>query len=144
MKAEKDNRVRDIYVGLDIWGRGCPGGGGFNSAHVSFSSSHINIYLHTICCIFDGLAYENLQALQRIRNQDLSVAIFAPAWTFEYFGPKTFPRIENIFWAQLMEFLYIHVPVYENERFITTFCRGAGMKYYEYGSVRMKSVLNNP
>ncbi|XP_014211240.1 cytosolic endo-beta-N-acetylglucosaminidase [Copidosoma floridanum] len=104
--ASKRNRMRDIYVGLDVWGRGCPGGGGFNSAH----------------------------ALQRIRNQGLSVAIFAPAWTFEYFGPETFPKLENIFWAQLLPFLYVHVPVYQDERFITTFCRGAGTKYYEYGT----------
>lgn len=34
MKVQKPNRVRDIYVGLDVWGRGCPGGGGFNSAYV--------------------------------------------------------------------------------------------------------------
>uniref|UniRef100_A0ABD2WL15 Cytosolic endo-beta-N-acetylglucosaminidase n=1 Tax=Trichogramma kaykai TaxID=54128 RepID=A0ABD2WL15_9HYME len=105
IKAEKQNRLHDVYVGLDVWGRGCPGGGGFNSAH----------------------------ALKRIRRQGLSVAIFAPAWTFEYFGPQTFPRIENIFWAQLKEFLYIHVPVFRNERFITTLCRGAGDKYFEYG-----------
>lgn len=26
--------IKDIYVGLDVWGRGCPGGGGFNSAYV--------------------------------------------------------------------------------------------------------------
>jgi mannosyl-glycoprotein endo-beta-N-acetylglucosaminidase len=32
--ADKQNRIRDIYVGLDVWGRGCPGGGGFNSAYV--------------------------------------------------------------------------------------------------------------
>ncbi|XP_011498269.1 PREDICTED: cytosolic endo-beta-N-acetylglucosaminidase [Ceratosolen solmsi marchali] len=105
IRANKQNRIKDIYVGLDVWGRGCPGGGGFNSAH----------------------------ALQRIREQGLSVAIFAPAWTYEYFGPKTFPRVENVFWAQLMQYLYIHVCTYDNERFITTFCRGAGKKYYEYG-----------
>ncbi|OXU26644.1 hypothetical protein TSAR_007883 [Trichomalopsis sarcophagae] len=105
-RAKNTDRVKDIYVGLDVWGRGCPGGGGFNSAY----------------------------ALGKIRNQGLSAAIFAPAWTFEYFGPETFPRVENIFWAQLMEYLYIHVPIYENERFVTTFCRGAGEKYYEFGT----------
>ncbi|XP_060831764.1 cytosolic endo-beta-N-acetylglucosaminidase-like [Bombus pascuorum] len=25
--------IHDIYVGLDIWGRGCPSGGGFNSTY---------------------------------------------------------------------------------------------------------------
>ena len=33
---QRKNRIKDVYVGLDVWGRGCPGGGGFNSAHVSF------------------------------------------------------------------------------------------------------------
>lgn len=33
--AKELNRdIKDIYVGLDVWGRGCPGGGGFNSAYV--------------------------------------------------------------------------------------------------------------
>jgi len=33
--AKELNRYStDIYVGLDVWGRGCPGGGGFNSAYV--------------------------------------------------------------------------------------------------------------
>lgn len=32
--ADKDNRVADIYVGIDVWGRGCPGGGGFQSDYV--------------------------------------------------------------------------------------------------------------
>lgn len=32
--AKKENREKDVYVGLDVWGRGCPGGGGFNSAYV--------------------------------------------------------------------------------------------------------------
>lgn len=35
-KAKQRKRTRDVYVGLDVWGRGCPGGGGFNSAHVNF------------------------------------------------------------------------------------------------------------
>lgn len=33
--AKNHNRdLHDIYVGLDVWGRGCPGGGGFNSTYV--------------------------------------------------------------------------------------------------------------
>lgn len=32
--AKKEKREKDVYVGLDVWGRGCPGGGGFNSAYV--------------------------------------------------------------------------------------------------------------
>lgn len=37
--------IKDIYVGLDVWGRGCPGGGGFNSAYVNnFTTSIIKQY----------------------------------------------------------------------------------------------------
>ncbi|XP_011301389.1 cytosolic endo-beta-N-acetylglucosaminidase [Fopius arisanus] len=103
--AARNGRLRDVYVGLDVWGRGCPGGGGFNSIH----------------------------ALERIRKFELSVAIFAPGWTHENFGPSTFEKIENIFWAQLAPLLYIHVPMYYNETFNTSFCRGYGNKLYRYG-----------
>ncbi|XP_050455330.1 cytosolic endo-beta-N-acetylglucosaminidase [Cataglyphis hispanica] len=97
--------IKDIYVGLDVWGRGCPGGGGFNSAY----------------------------ALDLIRKQGLSVAIFAPGWTHEYFGPSTFKILEDLFWAQLFPYLYVHVPIYEDETFKTSFCRGAGICYYYNG-----------
>ncbi|XP_015127690.1 cytosolic endo-beta-N-acetylglucosaminidase isoform X1 [Diachasma alloeum] len=103
--AARNGRLRDIYVGLDVWGRGCPGGGGFNSLH----------------------------ALERIRKFNLSVAIFAPGWTHENFGPSTFEKIENIFWAQLTPLLYIHVPIYYNESFETSFCRGYGRSLYQSG-----------
>ncbi|KMQ97101.1 cytosolic endo-beta-n-acetylglucosaminidase [Lasius niger] len=97
--------IKDIYVGLDVWGRGCPGGGGFNSAY----------------------------ALDLIRKQGLSVAIFAPGWTHEYFGPSTFQVLEDLFWAQLFPYLYVHVSIYEDETFKTSFCRGAGICYYYNG-----------
>ncbi|XP_012257042.2 cytosolic endo-beta-N-acetylglucosaminidase [Athalia rosae] len=105
-KAISENRnVRDIYVGLDVWGRGCPGGGGFNSDY----------------------------ALRKIREHDMSVAIFAPGWTHEHFGPKTFVDTENVFWAQLVPYLYIHVPLFNGEIFQTSFCHGAGLNQYNQG-----------
>jgi endo-beta-N-acetylglucosaminidase D len=48
-------RRHDVYVGIDVWGRGSYGGGKFD-AHV---------------------------ALHKIVENDLSCGIFAPAWTFE-------------------------------------------------------------
>ncbi|CAL7935875.1 unnamed protein product [Xylocopa violacea] len=108
--AKNYNRnVRDIYVGLDVWGRGCPGGGGFNSSY----------------------------ALEKIRLEELSVAIFGSGWTHEYFGPKTFHELEDVFWAQLFPYLYIHVPIYEGEVFKTSFCRGSGSTYYRCGEVQL-------
>ncbi|XP_033221920.1 cytosolic endo-beta-N-acetylglucosaminidase isoform X2 [Belonocnema kinseyi] len=41
--ARKENRERDVYVGLDVWGRGCPGGGGFNSAFISYEEQGSSI-----------------------------------------------------------------------------------------------------
>ncbi|XP_078033690.1 cytosolic endo-beta-N-acetylglucosaminidase isoform X2 [Augochlora pura] len=108
-KSHNQN-IQNIYVGLDVWGRGCPGGGGFNSA----------------------------SALEQIRQEGLSVAIFAPGWTHEFFGPKTFHDLENIFWAQLFEYLYIHVPIYEGEPFKTSFCHGNGSSYYHCGEMQLE------
>ncbi|EZA56459.1 Cytosolic endo-beta-N-acetylglucosaminidase [Ooceraea biroi] len=102
---EIDCGVTNIYVGLDVWGRGCPGGGGLNSAY----------------------------AMNLIRKHGLSVAIFAPGWTHEHFGPSTFRVLEDLFWAQLFPYLYVHVPIYEDETFKTSFCRGAGPCYYYNG-----------
>ncbi|CAK9803833.1 Cytosolic endo-beta-N-acetylglucosaminidase [Anthophora plagiata] len=108
--ARNYNRsVHDIYVGLDVWGRGCPGGGGFNSTY----------------------------ALERIRQEGLSVAIFAPSWTHEFFGSKKFQELEDLFWAQLFPYLYVHVPVYKGEMFKTSFCRGNGTLYYRCGEIQL-------
>lgn len=78
-----------------------------------------------------------------IRKHDLSVAIFAPGWTHEYFGPRTFQTLEDLFWAQLFPYLYVHVPIYDNETFKTSFCRGAGVCYYYNGEVKLLGKLNN-
>lgn len=31
------DRYLDVYVGIDVFGRGCPGGGGYNSCAVCWS-----------------------------------------------------------------------------------------------------------
>ncbi|CAD6230850.1 GSCOCG00006846001-RA-CDS [Cotesia congregata] len=103
--AERENRALDIYVGIDVWGRGCPGGGGFNSK----------------------------EAVEIIREYNLSVAIFASSWTYENFKGQTFELLEDIFWAQLTPYMYIHVPIYDNEVFSTSFSHGFGEKYFYSG-----------
>lgn len=80
-----------------------------------------------------------LKALDLIRKHGLSVAIFAPGWTHEYFGPSTFQIVEDLFWAQLFPYLYVHVPIYEDETFKTSFCRGAGICYYYNGEVNLNN-----
>lgn len=53
--SDSGHCARDIFVGIDVFGRGCFGGGGFNTN----------------------------QALEQARSNHLSVAIFAPGWTYE-------------------------------------------------------------
>ncbi|XP_023324291.1 cytosolic endo-beta-N-acetylglucosaminidase isoform X2 [Eurytemora carolleeae] len=76
------DRRTDIFVGVDVFGRGCFGGGGFNCS----------------------------AALSKIRERNLSCAIFAPGWTYEL--PHRENRVEiefmdreNLFWENLEPFL---------------------------------------
>ena len=121
--------MHDIFVGLDVWGRGCPGGGGFNSTYV------IIMFICTMHLLMYQPNYCDLQALQKIRDEGLSVAIFGPGWTHEFFESKIFQELEDLFWAQLFPYLYIHVPIYEDEIFKTSFCHGSGSSYYLCGQV---------
>lgn len=67
--------ANNIFVGIDVFGRGCFGGGGWNT---------------------------NL-AIQEIRNvnPDLSFAIFAPGWVHEALGSKDFHKNNEEFWNKL-------------------------------------------
>lgn len=82
-----------------------------------------------------------IQALEKIRKFNLSAAIFAPGWTHENFGPSTFDRVEKIFWAQLAPLMYVHVPIYDNETMITSFCRGSGRNYCQDGVVSYLKII---
>lgn len=44
LAKDLERDVKDVYVGLDVWGRGCPGGGGYNSAHVGYLPIRSNFY----------------------------------------------------------------------------------------------------
>ncbi|XP_054168952.1 cytosolic endo-beta-N-acetylglucosaminidase-like [Oppia nitens] len=73
--SRKDNRNYDVYVGVDVFGRNCYGGGGLNT---------------------------NL-AVQEIVKHDLSVAIFASGWTYEVMGEENFTENEYHFWSLLAD-----------------------------------------
>lgn len=73
----------------------------------------------------------------------MSVAIFGSAWTYEFFGPRTFRELETVFWAQLFPSLYIHVPIYEDETFQTSFCSGYGRSLYHSGEVNLNMIVKN-
>lgn len=94
-----------------------------------------NSFFFFIHRIDDIYFIASLQALKKIKEHNLSVAIFGAGWTHEHFGPNTFEDTENLFWAQLVPYLYIHVPFYDNDTFETSFCRGAGSNCYHLGQV---------
>ncbi|CAG8457278.1 17409_t:CDS:2 [Racocetra persica] len=64
-------RNRDVYTGIDTYGRGTYGGGGFNTF---------------------------LQALEAIKHGKTSAGIFAPAWTFFEVSGDTFAN-DRLFWV---------------------------------------------
>ncbi|KAF9133544.1 hypothetical protein BGW39_009515 [Mortierella sp. 14UC] len=64
-------RNRDVYTGIDIWGRNTFGGGGFTT-------------------------YKALEIIQRERT---SCALFAPAWTYESLGKEEFMTNDRLFWT---------------------------------------------
>jgi mannosyl-glycoprotein endo-beta-N-acetylglucosaminidase len=75
-------RAADVFVGVDMWGRGTFGGGGWGT----------------------GTAVRAIAgARARGGETPLSVALFGPAWTYEACGgssgPRTFRRLERRLWC---------------------------------------------
>ncbi|XP_064251521.1 cytosolic endo-beta-N-acetylglucosaminidase [Passer domesticus] len=73
-------RLNDVYVGVDVFGRGDVIGGGFDTD----------------------------KSLRLIRQFGLSAAIFAPGWVYEHLGKENFLQNENRFWGSLAEYLPTH------------------------------------
>ncbi|XP_052263181.1 cytosolic endo-beta-N-acetylglucosaminidase-like isoform X2 [Dreissena polymorpha] len=97
------NRPFDVYVGIDVFGRGCPGGGGFNT----------------------------VETLTAARKHNLSAAIFAHSWVYDKLDVKQFTENEDKFW-QLLGHLcspccYTSLPL------STTFCQGFGERFFDNG-----------
>ena len=83
---EDSGRQFDIYVGIDAFGRGCFGGGGFQC----------------------NLAFE------KVREKNMSVALFAPSWTYEAadkYCSDSFPIRENAFWKLLQPYMFLRGPI---------------------------------
>ncbi|XP_055328194.1 cytosolic endo-beta-N-acetylglucosaminidase-like [Paramacrobiotus metropolitanus] len=95
-KTATPYRKYDVFVGVDVFGRGCYGGGGWNT---------------------------NL-ALEVINDHDMSVALFAPGWVLECNEKDKFFDNQNKFWDTIAPFLPQHkiysLPLH------TTFCAGYG------------------
>ncbi|XP_075234675.1 cytosolic endo-beta-N-acetylglucosaminidase [Lycorma delicatula] len=97
-------RQFDVYVGIDVFGRGCFEGGGFNT----------------------------YKALEKVRSAGFSVGLFAPAWTHECCTAGTdYLWREVFFWHRVWKHLYIHGP--SQLPFSSSFCIGKGFKKYHKG-----------
>ncbi|KAG0308811.1 hypothetical protein BGZ98_006743 [Dissophora globulifera] len=67
------SRNRDVYTGIDIWGRNTYGGGGYTT-------------------------YKALEVIQREKS---SCALFAPAWTYQSLSKDSFMTNDRLFWTGL-------------------------------------------
>lgn len=102
------DRIRDVFVGVDVFGRNCFGGGGWNT----------------------------WKAMEVIRAKQLSAAIFAPGWVYECQPKENFIANQNRFWeTQLGSYLYPHGV--SSLPFLSNFCRGYGKRGYKFGKPAM-------
>ncbi|XP_030840308.1 cytosolic endo-beta-N-acetylglucosaminidase [Strongylocentrotus purpuratus] len=106
-------RKHDVYVGVDIFGRNCFGGGGWNTN----------------------------KAMEVIKRQGLSTAIFAPGWVMEKLGEADFVANQDKFWSLLDSYLYTHGV--SSLPFVTNFCRGYGEFGFKCGNEVMKKAWCN-
>uniref|UniRef100_T1IYA4 Cytosolic endo-beta-N-acetylglucosaminidase n=1 Tax=Strigamia maritima TaxID=126957 RepID=T1IYA4_STRMM len=108
-----DKRIHHVYAGIDVFGRGTLGGGGFNTK----------------------------TPLEMIRTHDLSVAIFAPGWVYEVLGKQEFIEKEYEFWNLLLDYLPSHGPC--SLPFATSFCQGFGDQFCHFGRAVDSSPWHN-
>ena len=98
-------RYYDVYVGVDVFGRGCKGGGGFNT----------------------------IEAVQAARTYDLSIALFGPGWAFEKFGNENFLDNEKQFWELVN--VGCPPRKLTCLPFVSTFCQGWGETLHVNGQI---------
>ncbi|ORY99667.1 glycoside hydrolase [Lobosporangium transversale] len=114
------SRNRDVYTGIDIWGRNTFGGGGYT-------------------------AYKALEVIQRDKT---SCALFAPAWTYEFLDKKDFLTNDRLFWTGFHgdkdNKAFLPISAYIPARpsgcsswFYSNFDRGFGHGFWVNGKVRI-------
>lgn len=103
--TEAGSRKHDVYVGVDVFGRGCLGNGGFCT----------NV------------------AVKAARDYGFSVAIFAPGWVYECLEVGDFWENQYKFWDLLTELC--HPLGYKSLPFSTSFCPGFGKSMFRQGKV---------
>ncbi|KAI3638390.1 hypothetical protein MIR68_004001 [Amoeboaphelidium protococcarum] len=104
-------RVKDVYVGVDVWGRGQLGGGQLN-CHLDFDL---------------------------IKKYGLNAALFAPAWSFEGKSRLNYYKLDNMLWNDdycgISQYLSLYsTPVVDNS-FETDFCMGYGNYMFQNGKL---------
>lgn len=102
-------RFEDVYVGVDVFGRGTKQLEGFEC--------------HKI--------------VQEACDSKMSIAIFAQGWVYEVLGKENFLTNECKFWSLLCESLPLRA--YSEIPFKTSFCQGFGLKKFNLGKVRKRS-----
>lgn len=112
-KEQAGPRIHDVYVGIDVFGRNCLGGGGWNTDY----------------------------AMKIIRNYNLSAAIFAPGWVYENLNKKEFSKNQDKFWSKLKPHLCHHC--YSQFPFVTSFCRGIGKQAHLNGTRILSTPWTN-
>ncbi|CAF2058951.1 unnamed protein product [Rotaria magnacalcarata] len=102
-KITAGKRCRDVFVGIDVFGRGCFGGGGFNTR----------------------------EAMTISYKSDLSTAIFAPGWVFETLDANEFLENDRKFWNSLEPFTSQRV--LHTKSLTTFFSDGFGKQFFVHG-----------
>ncbi|RPA94712.1 hypothetical protein L873DRAFT_1792791 [Choiromyces venosus 120613-1] len=112
-------RVQDVYSGVDCFGRGSLGDGGFGVG----------------------------EALSAIHKVGTSAALFAPGWTFEHFDGENFESIDRKFWVgdgsdvesnpvKPVSYFVSEKPCGGSQFFYTSFNRAFGKGWWIDGVVR--------
>ncbi|XP_055944936.1 cytosolic endo-beta-N-acetylglucosaminidase-like isoform X2 [Argiope bruennichi] len=105
-KLQAGDRCADVYVGVDVFGRGnCFTEGGF--------STDISV--------------------KEIRKHGLSAGIFAPGWVYECLEIKDFKENQFKFWGSLQEL--IPPRIFGDLPYCSSFCPGFGDKMFRNGKV---------
>ncbi|KAI1232521.1 Cytosolic endo-beta-N-acetylglucosaminidase, partial [Lamprotornis superbus] len=118
-------RLNDVYVGVDVFGRGDVIGGGFDTNKGDAAAHPCSVLPHHGAGGTWGSGDRTGdKSLRLIRQFSLSTAIFAPGWVYEHLGKENFLQNENRFWGSLAEYLPTHsictLPL------TTSFCLGMG------------------
>ena len=102
-KQNSAERLNDIYVGVDVFGRNQLGGGGFNC----------------------NLAFEIIQKF------NLNIALFAPGWLYECHDKEKFIENSEKFWKLLEN--YVTKKCIQRLPLVTTFSHGCAKHFFVKG-----------